>query len=164
MSTLLWAVAGNDTRRDSQAEYRGCLDIVPFEAWHFTRFQLRSEQEIVAVDMTPAYCQSLAAAGEAFSAWVGPDLIAAAGVIHFWPGRAQVWAMMSWRLPQYGGLIHRHVKRYIQQHPVARLECVIDPRFPKSEEWAKRLGFKYESTMRAYGLHGQDMDMYVKHG
>lgn len=137
---------------------------MPFEAWHFVGFQLRPEQEIVAVDMTPDYCQALASGGPAFSAWVGPDLIAAAGVLHFWPGRAQVWAMMSWMLPQYGGLIHRHVKRYIQRHPVARLECVIDPRFPKSEDWAKRLGFRYESTMRAYGLHGQDMDMYVKHG
>lgn len=126
--------------------------------------ELRPEQQVIAVDLTPAYCQALAGAGNAFSAWAGPDLLACAGVVTFWPGRAQVWSMMSWRLKQYGGVIHRHVKRYIEAHPVTRLECIIDPRFPASEAWAKRLGFRYESTMKSYGYHGQDMDMYVKHG
>lgn len=137
---------------------------MPFEAWHLAMMELRPEQRVVAVDLTPQYCQALAQAGNAFSAWAGPDLIASAGVVTFWPGRAQVWALMSWRVPQYGGVIHRHVKRYIQKHPVARLECIIDPRFRASVDWAVRLGFHFESRMKRYGYHGQDMDMYVKHG
>lgn len=137
---------------------------MPFEPWHLSAMQLRQEQQIVAVDLTPEYCRALASAGEAFSAWAGPDLIAVAGVVHFWPGRAQVWSLMSWRIREYGGVIHRYVKRYIQRHPVRRLECIIDPRFPASETWAQRLGFVFESRMKGYGYHGQDMDMYVKHG
>lgn len=112
----------------------------------------------------PEYCRALEGAGQAYSAWAGPDLIACAGVVTFWPGRAQVWAMMSWRVPQYALAVHRHVKRYIERHPVTRLECIIDPRFPVSGTWAERLGFRFESRMKQYGYHGQDMDMYVKHG
>ena len=137
---------------------------MPFESWHLSVMQLRQEQQVVAVDLTPEYCRALAGAGEAFSAWAGPDLIAVAGVVHFWPGRAQVWSLMSWRIREYGGVIHRYVKRYIQRHPVRRLECIIDPRFPASETWAQRLGFVFESRMKGYGYHGQDMNMYVKHG
>lgn len=126
--------------------------------------QLRQEQQVVAVDLTPEYCRALEGAGKAFSAWAGLELIAAAGVIQFWPGRAQVWSLMSWRLPEYGGIIHRHVVRFLRQYSVRRLECIIDPRFPVSAAWAERLGFEFESRMKQYGYHGQDMDMYVKHG
>ncbi len=118
----------------------------------------------MAVDLTEEYAKSLDLAGPSFSAWAGPDIIAAAGVVEFWPGRAQVWALMSSRITEYGGLVHRRVVRYLKQHPVKRLECIIDPRFPDSSRWAERLGFVFESKMKAYGVHGQDMDMYVKHG
>ena len=52
----------------------------------------------------------------------------------------------------------------VVRHPVDRLECIIDPRFRASADWAVRLGFHFESRMKRYGYHGQDMDMYVKHG
>ena len=126
-------------------------------------FTFRPEQQSVAVDLTLEYARALEQAGSAFSAWAGPVLIASAGVIEFWPGRSQVWAMMSDQMPRYGALIHRYVKRYLDHHPVRRLECVVDPQFQKSVEWAKRLEFEFESVMKAYGFHGQDMHMYVRH-
>lgn len=112
--------------------------------------------------MTPEYAHALEVAGHAFSAWAGSVVVAAAGVVHFWPGRAQVWGMFSDQMPRYGALVHRHVLRYIQAHPVRRLECVIDPGFPASIEWAKRLGFRCETRMQKYGVHGQDMLMFVR--
>lgn len=126
--------------------------------------QLRPEQESIAVDLTLEYVQALERSGAAFTAWAGSTVVACAGYIHFWPGRAQVWAMMSYETQAYGGSIHRHVKRYIAAHPVTRLECIIDPKFEASVRWARRLGFAYESTMQRYGLRGQDMDMYVFEG
>ena len=122
---------------------------------------LRHEQESIAVDLTDEYAQALERAGDAFTAWAGPSVIACAGYIHFWPGRAQVWAMISSDIRIYGSIIHKHVKRYIESHPVNRLECIIDPNFDASVRWALRLGFQYEGTMKRYGFHGQDMDMYV---
>ena len=118
----------------------------------------------MAVDLTEEYAKSLELAGPCFSAWAGPELIAVAGVVEFWPGRAQVWALMSSRITEYGGLVHRRVVQYLKSYHVRRLECIIDPRFPDSSLWAVRLGFFFESKMKAYGFHGQDMDMYVKHG
>lgn len=135
---------------------------MPFQAWHLEFFRFRPEQHAVGVDLTPAYAVALEQAGNGFSAWAGSEIVAVAGVVHFWEGRAQVWGMFSDLMPRYGALVHRRVLRYIQQHPVRRLECVVDPGFPKSIEWAERLGFELERPMRAYGVHGQDMLMYVR--
>lgn len=135
---------------------------MPFEAWHLDFLTLRPEQKQVGIDATPEYARALEEAGNGFSGWAGSEVIAAAGILHFWPGRAQVWGMFSYLMPRYGSLVHRHVLRYIQRHPVRRLECVIDPGFPVSIEWAKRLGFRYESRMTGYGVKGQDMLMYVR--
>lgn len=137
---------------------------MPFEAWHVAHLQLRPEQESIATDLTNDYAQALEQAGAAFTVWAGSTVIMCAGYIHFWPGRAQVWAMVSHNIPAYGGSVHRHVKQYIDAHPVARLECIIDPNFDVSVRWALRLGFAYESTMKRYGIRGQDMDMYVLEG
>lgn len=126
--------------------------------------QLRREQTAVGMDLTPDYARSLEHAGNCFSAWAGSKVVACAGVIMFWPGRGQVWALISEDIYAYGSLVHRYVRRYLLANPVTRLECIIDPRFPKSEEWARRLGFEKESRMARYGLHGQDMDMYVYTG
>lgn len=154
--------SGNDLERGRSAEYRGCIDVVPFEAWHLDFLRLRPEQQQIGVDVTPEYAQALQNAGEGFSGWVGSQVVAAAGIIKFWSGRAQVWGMFSDLMPVYGALVHRHVLRYIQRSPVARIECVIDPAFPVSVDWAIRLGFRYESRMEKYGVHGQDMLMYVR--
>lgn len=157
-------VAGDSVERDSPAGHIGHIDVVPFEAWHLQNFSLREEQKIVAVDLTPDYAKALQHAGPCFSAWAGYEVIAVAGVVSFWPGRAQVWALMSDQINAYGWVIHRHVVRYLSGCFVRRLECVIDPRFQESAAWAIRLGFKKECTMPRYGVHGQDMDMYVRYG
>lgn len=164
MREIYGGIAGDTLERDSSAGHVRHLDVVPFEAWHLHGFSLREEQKIVAVDFTPEYANALQHAGPCFSAWAGCDVIAVAGLVTFWPGRAQVWALMSSRIKEYGGLVHRHVVRYLSGCFVKRLECVIDPRFPESAAWAIRLGFQKESRMKQYGCYGQDMDMYVRHG
>lgn len=121
---------------------------------------LRDEQGSIAIELTPEYAMQLERNSEAFTAWAGTRVIACAGYLHFWPGRAQVWAMISGDIRYYGPIIHRHVKRYILAHPVDRLECIIDPNFDASVRWALRLGFQYEGTMRRY-FKNRDMDMYV---
>lgn len=137
--------------------------MVPFRAWHLNYFTMRPEQHTVAVDLTREYATALESAGQCFSAWVGPRVVAAAGVITFWPGRAQVWGLMSDEIGEFGPLVHRKVKRFLDGYRVARLECIIDPRFPASALWATRLGFSREGPpMRKYGVHGQDMHMYVR--
>lgn len=118
----------------------------------------------MGMDLTPEYAASLQRAGNCFTAWAGSKVVASAGVVMFWPGRGQVWALISEDIHQYGAQVHRAVRTYLRNHPVRRLECIIDPRFTTSADWARRLGFEYRHTMELYGLHGEDMDLYVYTG
>ena len=112
--------------------------------------------------LTLSYGQALKDSGEGYTAFDGPTVIACAGVAHCWPGRAQVWSLMSKSLPEYGALVHRAVVRYLRRCPVRRLELTVDPEHDKAVAWARRLGFTYESTMPAYGPNGETHDMYVR--
>lgn len=135
---------------------------MPFCAWHLQFLDVQPEQWAVAPRLTPEYGEALAAAGCAFTAFVGIEVIACAGIVSFWPGRSQVWAIMSSLVPQYRYAIHRAVKAYVRGYRCARLECVIDPTFSRSVRWAHSLGFTLESPMPKYGVNGEDMAMYVR--
>lgn len=135
---------------------------MPFEPWHFHWLRLQPTQAHLASLMTDEHGEAIMTAGPCFSAFVGYDVIACAGIIQLWPGRAQVWSLLSESMPLYYRTIHRAVKRYIQDYPVRRLECIVDPRHHDAVRWAEHLGFVKESTMSAYDMHGNDQAMYVR--
>lgn len=123
---------------------------------------VRPEQWAFAPILTEGYGQALANAGGGFTAFDGMDVVAMAGIVKIWQGRAMTWALITPKIKDRVVIIHRAVYRYIQRYRCARLECVIDPQFPESVEWARRLGFRYESTMPRYAIDGRSMDMYVR--
>ena len=108
------------------------------------------------------YGDMLKQSGPCFTAFAGMDVVGAAGIIPLWEGRAQVWSLFSDLIRDYPMAIHRAVKRYILSYEVARLECTVDPRDERAVNWARRLGFQYESTMPKYTPVGSTMDMYVR--
>ena len=113
--------------------------------------------------LTYDYGVAVQQAGRCFTAFDGPRVIACAGVVNCWYGRAQVWSLMSEAITQgYGPLVHRAVKRFLDKFDIRRLELTLDPDVPRMVAWATRLGFTYESTMPAYGPNGELQDMYVR--
>lgn len=114
--------------------------------------------------LTYEYGCQVQRAGECFTAFAGTTVIACAGVVNCWQGRAEVWSLMSEHLPLYQKSIHQAVKRFIDHKMLSmrRLELILDPEFPRAVRWAKRLGFSYESTMPLYGPNGEIQDMYVR--
>lgn len=112
--------------------------------------------------LTIEYGQALQMAGEGFTAFAGVTVIACAGIVRCWPGRAQAWSLMSVHLPRYRKSIHKAVKGYLDRCLVRRLEMTVDPTHEAAARWAARLGFQYESTMPAYGPFGETHAMYVR--
>lgn len=155
-------VSGNRRVSQPASGDTGPVDIVPFRAWHLEFVSVQPEQWAGTPDLSPAYGRALEREGHAFSAFVGMEVIACAGICEFWPGRSQVWALISSKIYQHRVPIHRAVKRYIQRYQCRRLECVIDPQFERAVRWAERLGFTKETPMPGYGFHGETMDMYVR--
>ncbi|MDH4186782.1 MAG: hypothetical protein OEV08_07285 [Nitrospira sp.] len=135
---------------------------MPFEAWHLRYLELQPSQAAHATHLTQQHGEALVVAGPAFTAFVGMEVIACAGVMEIWPGRAQVWSLLSWRMPTYYRDVHRAVKKFLRGYTVRRLECVVDPRHAEAVRWAKHLGFTYESTMPGYTPLGDTQAMYVR--
>lgn len=138
------------------------IDIVPFAAWHLDWLNLQATQRVLSPLLTIQYGQSLERAGPCYSAFVGMDVIACAGVVEIWAGRAQVWSLLSVSMPRYRKAVHKAVKRFLDGYRVRRLECVIDPRLETAKRWARHLGFIYEGTMYAYTPEGENQLMYVR--
>lgn len=114
------------------------------------------------IELTPRYGDALEKAGPCFSAFAGESVIACAGVLEIWPGRAQVWSLLSEDVGMYGFRVHLAVKRFLNAYRCRRLECVIDPRSARAIAWATALGFRREGFMEAYTPNGDDQDLYVR--
>lgn len=162
MLALQRPIAGGDLGGDAEIADPRPLIIVPFESWHLQWLTVQTEQDWVA--LTPEYGMALQAAGPAFTAFAGMDVLACAGIIPIWQGRAQVWSLLSEAI--HGSVhrrgIHKAVKSYIRDYRVRRLECTVDPRSARAVKWARTLGFHYEGTMTSYTPLGDTMDLYVR--
>lgn len=140
------------------------MTIEAFEPWHLCWLALQPEQAPMKPFLTYEYGCQVQRAGECFTAFAETTVIACAGVVNCWQGRAEVWSLMSEHLPLYRKGIHQAVKRFLDHKMLSmrRLELTLDPEFPRAVQWAKRLGFVYESTMPLYGPNGELQDMYVR--
>lgn len=136
--------------------------MVPFEPWHLTWLALQPSQLALSSTLTVAHGLALQQSGPAYTAMAGMDVIGCAGVVEFWTGRAQVWALLSEQFPCYALAMHRAVKTFLRSYQVARLECVVDPRLPKAVRWAEHLGFTFESVMMRYTPSGESQHMMVR--
>jgi hypothetical protein len=138
------------------------VDVVPFEPWHLRELALQPSQLDLGSTLTIQHGTALSQSGPCWTGMAGMDVIACAGVIEFWSGRSQVWALLSDQFPAHVKSVHRAVRQFLQGYEVARLECLVDPRNPLTIRWAEHLGFVYESTMPQYTPHGDTQLMMVR--
>lgn len=161
------AVEQSVTRHDSGAhaaarDPRPTLTVVPFEPWHLLWMTLQPSQQILATTLTVEHGESLRQAGPCYTGLAGATVVACAGIMEFWPGRAQAWALLSEEFPSYIKDIHRAVRAFLETYTVARLECVVDPQYPETLRWAEHLGFTHETSMPNYTPQGETRLMYVR--
>lgn len=107
------------------------------------------------------YAENLKRGGPCFTAFDGMQVIACAGVIPQWKGRAQAWSLLAFHVEHYRFGIHRAVKRFLMGYHMRRIECTVDPRSARAKVWAERLGFNSEGLMRGYTPNGDDMELYA---
>lgn len=123
---------------------------------------LTETTEEAFVPRTPEYAQALKAAGPAYTAMAGMQVIACAGAFLYWEGRAQAWSVLSVEVERYILRIHRAVVRFLNAYPVRRIEIDVDPRSPLAVKWATRLGFVYEGRRPSFTPNGVTMDLYAR--
>lgn len=107
----------------------------------------------------------LAPIAEECEIWVGETdegIMAIAGIIPQWEGRATAWAMISQKAGAHFMHIHREVKKHVDNCPFRRLEATVDAGFEQGHRWMGMLGFEVEGYLRAYRPDGGDQLMYAR--
>lgn len=84
------------------------------------------------------------------------------GVVDYWPGRGEAWALIVTETKYEFLALHRAVKRFLSIYQ-GRLELVVEADHVNGHRWARILGFKLESLRKKnYFPNGKDAYMYVK--
>ena len=91
------------------------------------------------------------------------EVIACCGLIFYWPGRYEGWAMVRRDCKEYMVQLHRTIKDFLDEVDIKRIEATTKADCKVSRRWARLLGFKVESAkLKAYFPDGADGIMYSR--
>lgn len=100
------------------------------------------------------------AMGQAWTLRVDDVPVGAAGLLPLWPGVSSAWLLPSAALAQYpksvAVAVVTHTRELIQSQGLWRVQCTVQADHVLGRRFVEWLGFEPESTMRAYGPHGED--------
>ena len=86
------------------------------------------------------------------------------GVIEYWPGRGEIWALIDKNTKKDFVAIHRATMAFLDECPHNRLEAVVVADFDAGKRWIGMLGFRLETPepMKAYCPNGADAYLYAR--
>jgi hypothetical protein len=89
-----------------------------------------------------------------------------AGVVEYWPGRGEAWAIFDEKCKSEFIYIHGAVKKFLEICPVKRIEAAVDIGFEAGHRWVKALGFELEAPLlKSYRpVNGGDVSLYARVG
>lgn len=128
----------------------------PFAAGDLARLKLRSEQGLeqdLLGGRGDAIGSALQETGLGWTARVDGQVVACAGFLVQWPGRATAWALIGdvpWRAwPAITAKVAAEISA-MEAGGFWRIEATVRTGFPAGMRWLKALGFKRRCFLRAY--------------
>lgn len=138
------------------------MNIVPFLPHHVIGLDVHDGQRIGLPTLDMDYGIYLYKSGPAFSLEDGGAIIATAGIIRIWPGRASAWALLSPTSGKHMARITRAVIRFLEVAEDFRIETTVDDGFDAGHRWANLLGFEREGYMKKYLPDGRGAWLYAR--
>lgn len=137
--------------------------VTPYQPAHLKSLLLQPAQAIVRPYFDKqGYAEALQKDGCSFTAMDGDRVLAIAGVVPLWEGRAEAWALLSANIRRDFLAIHHAVERWLQVCPFRRVEAAVDAEFPEAVRWVERLGFEREGPLRAFTPDGRDCIRFAR--
>lgn len=136
--------------------------VEPLRVEHVRQLRLQAAQAEFAPSLTDQHVHDLIVHGEAYAAVADGMVIACAGVLERWHGRASAWALLSDQAGRHMLELTRAIAAWLERSGLRRVETHVDVNFAAAHRWARLLGFEREGTMRAYTSDGRDADLYAR--
>lgn len=139
------------------------MRIEPYTPAHLQRLLLQPAQVAMRPYLSdPGYARALDIPGKAFAAVEGDQVLACAGIIPMWEGRAEAWALLAADLKPHFLGIHYATKRFLNACGMRRIEAAVDAQFGCARGWVEALGFIYEGPLAKYTPDGRDCLRYAR--
>jgi hypothetical protein len=137
--------------------------LVPYRAEHYraaTRGGLSPLVGLVSDESADYY----ASRGVGYTGFVGDAIAGCAGVVTYWPGVGEAWAVLTDVGRAHPLFVHRSVSRGLREivasSRLRRVQADVVADFAIGRRWVECLGFEFESLMRRYGPNGEDFARY----
>lgn len=133
------------------------MDFVQFKSEHLKQLALQQAQIDAYADIAkPEYGEALAR-GESGTVLVDGRVVACAGLIPIWKGRAELWSLIANDIgPLNMRALHFKALRWLDSLDWRRLESHCDAQHLQAHRWLYLLGFKYEGPLAKYTPDGRD--------
>lgn len=142
------------------------MDVIPFKVEHILalRGRLQPMQTAHNEQCTPEFGAQMERLGNTWTGIVDGEVVACAGVIQLWSGRAHLWAYLSEDAGKHMRAITRAVLRKLDEMPFVRYEAEIAQQFPAAHRWVRMMGFRCETQapMRKFFPDGSSGFLYSK--
>jgi hypothetical protein len=141
------------------------IDLIPFQPEHLDRIQEQEATAHLRPLLTPEMLRTLATLPHSYTATVGGRVVACGGLVEYWPGRAEAWAVLDATSRRDFLALHNAARRILDAGLFRRVEAVVDAGFGAGHRWLRALGFSMEAPrMRRYGADGRDYSLYARLG
>lgn len=135
-----------------------------FEPLDLHRIRLQHEQSAL-----PGWQDKGTAMQQAGPCWTAlrhAQVLACAGLVLHWPGRAGCWCLIGsdlrpWDWPGLTRQVLQRMAQAQQALKLRRIEAEALAGWAPGARWLRLLGFHHESPMPAYGHDGADYDRWV---
>lgn len=138
------------------------FELVPYKKEHVIPMLDQKENLALKEPFLAGAAEGLEATG-ATTIMVNGIPAVCGGVLQYWEGRGQVWAVFNEEFKNNFVPVFRGLKVFIKVHleKYRRLETSIPLEFPKGKRRAEMLGFKLECELaRQYLPNGGDASLY----
>jgi hypothetical protein len=136
--------------------------VIPFHVEHYIEATREMALEIAPREAALLYRKT----GPAWTAMVGDQVAACAGIIVLHHGLGEAWAVVTPLGLANVRFVHRAVRdglqAIIQEHSLIRVQAKVIAGFFPGRLWAAHLGFREESRMPLAAPGGRDFIMCVQ--
>lgn len=142
------------------------MKVVPFKKEHLDGLLVQPAQKHVQ-EWVKTVNYGVLEGPSAYSVFENGECLGCGGLTEVWPGRAQIWSILSAGAGKHLTAITKITKRVLNISPWRRIEATVDCDFEQGHRWVRILGFTLEAErMTAYMPDGKDVALYarIRHG
>lgn len=139
------------------------VKIIKFKAEHIYFIKMQDHDSIELKNISVDFYKQAENLKHSYTIIVNGIISACVGIVEYWSGRGEVWAIIDKLSGKYFVSIVRSMKKLLQSLDFNRIEATVIKDFEQGHRLVKLLGFELEANcMRKYGVTGLDYALYAR--